>query len=362
MADKQALINFARKRAKRYGIDPDIFVAQIQQESGFKPQITSPAGAQGIAQIMPDTARGWGVDPNRPRQALDAAAKNMASYVKQYGGYENALRAYNAGPGNIKASHGFGETNAYVASILGNARKSGGGHVDTTGQQQAARTQTTFDSLLKFGQDKVGTKQSFDAAAFEQARKRALVGAFISTRRPGPVLAEVLPTEAPDPQDFIKSSVTFKPGKFGIDNQKNTTTTPAAGLSGKKIAGGKVVLAPGANRAGVPLHKDVRQFVKGVSALVGQPLTIGTGSNHSQLTVNGTESDHWRGEGADIPAQGSSLVQMGRAALIAAGMPRKQAMKATGGGYNVGSWQIIFNTNAPGWGDHTDHLHVGRRR
>jgi hypothetical protein len=216
MPDRQALVNFARRRAKRYGLNPDVFVAQINQESGFQTGRTSPAGAQGIAQITPDTAKGWGVDPNRPRQALDAAAMHMAQYVKQYGSVENALRAYNAGPGNIQASHGFGETNAYVASILGSARSHGGGKVDTTGQQQ---TQTTVNSLLKFGQDKLIDKQTFDKAAFEQARKRALVGAFISKRRPGSVLAEVLPTQAPDPRDFIQASSVFKPGGLGIDNR-----------------------------------------------------------------------------------------------------------------------------------------------
>lgn len=109
----------ARRAAKRYGIDPRIFVRQIEAESNFDPDAVSPAGASGVAQIMPATARGWGVDPMNPVAALDAAAKNMARYVKAYGGYENALRAYNAGPGAIQASRGYAETNAYVQKILG---------------------------------------------------------------------------------------------------------------------------------------------------------------------------------------------------------------------------------------------------
>ncbi len=109
----------ARRAAARYGLDPGIFERQIGAESGFNPSARSPAGALGIAQIMPATARGWGVNPLNPSQALDAAAKNMARYVKQYGGYENALRAYNAGPAAIQRSRGFRETNNYVAKILG---------------------------------------------------------------------------------------------------------------------------------------------------------------------------------------------------------------------------------------------------
>jgi hypothetical protein len=116
--------------------------------------------------------------------------------------------------------------------------------------------------------------------------------------------------------------------------------------------GGRVVLAPGADRAGVHTHRDVLQFARKVSALTGETLRIGTGTAHSRLTVNGTVSDHWRGEGADIGATGANLVKLGRAALIAAGMSPAQARKQKGGGYNIGGWQIIFATNAPGWGNH----------
>ena len=108
----------AAREARRYGLDPHIFIRQIKQESGFNPNARSPAGATGIAQIMPDTARAWGVNPNDPKAALRAAAKNMAQYVKKYGSYENALRAYNAGPGAIEKSKGYSETNHYVQTIL----------------------------------------------------------------------------------------------------------------------------------------------------------------------------------------------------------------------------------------------------
>jgi hypothetical protein len=140
------------------------------------------------------------------------------------------------------------------------------------------------------------------------------------------------------------------------------TAGSLAAPMGVSARGGRVVLAPGADRAGVHTHPDVLRFARQVSALAGQPVRISTGSAHSRLTVNGTVSDHWRGEGADIGATGARLVKLGRAALIAAGMSPAQARKAKGGGYNIGGWQIIFATNAPGWGDHTTHLHIGRRR
>src|SRR5215471_12886082 len=80
------LQDYARQAANRAGIDPDIFVRQIQQESGFNPSARSPAGAIGVAQFMPDTARGLGVDPTDPYASLDAGARLMASNLQKYGG------------------------------------------------------------------------------------------------------------------------------------------------------------------------------------------------------------------------------------------------------------------------------------
>ena len=68
-----------------------------------------------------------------PKAALNAAAKNMAAYVKKYGGYENALRAYNAGPGAIERVKGYAETNKYVSTILGGETPSTKGVGNGTG-------------------------------------------------------------------------------------------------------------------------------------------------------------------------------------------------------------------------------------
>jgi len=125
----------ARQKASKYGLLPEVFERQIGAESGFNPKALSPAGAIGIAQIMPATARGWGVNPADPIAALDASAKNMAGYVKTFLGgkapeqeadpaklrvaYEKALRAYNAGPAAVEASRKYDETNRYVQKIIG---------------------------------------------------------------------------------------------------------------------------------------------------------------------------------------------------------------------------------------------------
>jgi hypothetical protein len=112
----------ALRAAKQAGIKrPMLFVRQIAAESGMQPCAVSGAGAIGIAQIMPATARSWHVDPWSPDLALAAAAKHMARYERQYGSYRLALAAYNAGPGAVKSFGGmppYAETRSYVGKIM----------------------------------------------------------------------------------------------------------------------------------------------------------------------------------------------------------------------------------------------------
>jgi hypothetical protein len=118
----------AASYARRYGLDPEIFVRQMVQESGLNPDAVSPKGAVGIAQIMPDTARdpGFGIepisDPRDPEEALRFGAEYMRAMLDRYGDYGLALAAYNAGPGAVDKAGGipaFQETQNYVANILG---------------------------------------------------------------------------------------------------------------------------------------------------------------------------------------------------------------------------------------------------
>jgi hypothetical protein len=115
------LQDYARAAASKAGVDPEIFVRQIQQESGFNPTAKSPAGATGIAQIVPQYHPG--VDPSDPYASLDYASRLMADHLRRYGGdYAKALAAYNAGPGAVERYGGvppFEETQRYVSTILG---------------------------------------------------------------------------------------------------------------------------------------------------------------------------------------------------------------------------------------------------
>lgn len=117
------LRKLVRTEAVKNGLDPDLEEARIQQESGFQRRVTSSAGAQGVAQIMPGTAASWKVDPNDPVAAIKVSSKKMAEYTKAHGSYAKALVAYNAGPGRVGKPL-YKETANYVANISQMAGKS----------------------------------------------------------------------------------------------------------------------------------------------------------------------------------------------------------------------------------------------
>ena len=114
--------------AQKYGLDPALLKALIRQESNFDPNAGSPAGAQGLTQLMPGTARSLGVtDPHDPQQAIDGGAKYLSQQLKAFGGdVEKALAAYNAGPGAVKRYGGippYAETQNYLKKVMGYAQE-----------------------------------------------------------------------------------------------------------------------------------------------------------------------------------------------------------------------------------------------
>ncbi|PZX14185.1 transglycosylase-like protein with SLT domain [Palleronia aestuarii] len=125
MAEQVALRHAGGAGPRRAGLDALtfalVFVELVRAESGFNPRALSPKGAQGLGQLMPDTARALGVrDPWDPEQNLDGAARYLAAQLDQFGDVHLALAAYNAGPHRVTQYGGvppFRETRAYVAKI-----------------------------------------------------------------------------------------------------------------------------------------------------------------------------------------------------------------------------------------------------
>lgn len=103
------------------GLPASFLDAIIHAESNYNPKSTSKAGAQGIAQFMPETAKQYGIDPFNPDEAIPAAAKHLAALLKKYGGnFDLAAAAYNAGEGAVAKYGGvppYKETQNYVRRV-----------------------------------------------------------------------------------------------------------------------------------------------------------------------------------------------------------------------------------------------------
>ena len=111
------------RAAQRWSVSAALLAAQLYAESNFNPFARSHAGAQGIAQFMPGTARAYGLDdPFDPEQSINAQAHMMRDLLRDFSSVPLALAAYNAGPGAVRSCGcvpPYPETRAYVAKILG---------------------------------------------------------------------------------------------------------------------------------------------------------------------------------------------------------------------------------------------------
>ena len=99
--DKDQYIRGAVDAAKKHGVDPDIYLAVIQQESGFDPKAKSPTGVRGISQMTLATGKGYGInseeDRSDPMKMLDAGAAHLADLYREHGNWPAAIQAYNGG-------------------------------------------------------------------------------------------------------------------------------------------------------------------------------------------------------------------------------------------------------------------------
>lgn len=242
----------------------------------------------------------------------------------------------------------------WVKNVRAMMRQLGGGGLaagaaaagGAAGARYAGDTRKTF-------QAKVTTPGELDLGPFFQQQMMESISGG-RPQRPTDMLAnlvEYVRTTPPSPAKTTKISRAAT----------RTDALPAWAQNGGAAGGGgklgRVILPKSADRPGVRTQSDVLGFARRVAGVFGAPLRVGTGTNHSRLTVDGNVSQHWSGHAVDIPASGATLTRMGQAALIAAGMPAAQARKQRGGLYNIGGHQVIFNTTKGG--NHWNHLHLG---
>lgn len=347
----------ARAAAARYGINPDIYVAQIGAESSWNPNARSPVGAQGIAQFMPGTARGMGLaNPFDPVSALDAGARYFAQQLKTFGGsYEKALAAYNAGPGAVQKYGGippYDETQAYVKKIM-SAAGGGGGAGAVQSQYGAPPPGQTFGQVAGAALGGGGGFGGVTPAGMAKIKK--LWGQTQKEIAAGktPSLARL--------QKMVKIAT------------KNRVTTPAYDYSSMYApapqiapAGAPSSVAPGGGWGG---SEGIVRSSYGNSLPPGFSVT--SAKRERRNTKSGGVSDHWTGNknayahdigwGSSQPTPASDALA---SRIVAAfGGPADWGKKGGNfkftlpGGY---SGQVIYRSNVGG--NHWDHIHVGVRR
>jgi len=135
-ASPQSVADAINSASHRYKLDPDFVSSVVSAESGFNPQARSRKGAQGLMQLMPDTASQLGVnDPYDPAKNADGGTRYLRGLLERYNfDVPKALAAYNAGPTRVQQHNGvppYRETRRYVARIINdyNRKKIAEGYV-----------------------------------------------------------------------------------------------------------------------------------------------------------------------------------------------------------------------------------------
>lgn len=235
-----------RRIARQEGVDPPLLRALIRQESGNNRRARSPAGAIGRTQLMPGTARGLGVNPYNDTQNVRGGARYLRQQLDRFGNVRKALAAYNAGPGAVQQHGGvppYAETQTYVRNIMSDyrgrrtARGVPGGRAGRQAGRQGAQRVT-----YRPGRTELRRVMDFDQAGFEQAERRAQVGAFLArSRGTDSVLfrSGLLTTTPPSREDFTDSRLQSKiiPGRVVGTNGDTGAGDAAPPAAGRRIRG-----------------------------------------------------------------------------------------------------------------------------
>ncbi len=352
MADYRAA---ARRAATKYGIDPAIFQRQIAAESGFNPRAGSSAGARGIAQIMPGTAKAWGVNPEDPIASLDAAAKNMAGYIKKYGGWRDALVAYNAGPGRVGGALP-GETRAYISKILGGTNPTNAGANPNAANSKAPTVGSAPATPTSVGG---GTDQDSALVDSMLAARPKFDGKY----KAGGLLAAANERIATGAYGLPSAAAPKSPN--AVSSSTSSATPPPSSPSGSPKAGGG--------------YRGTQGLINSLRAIGGQALSVTSAKRNNANPHSGSRSDHDHGNkdafandlsNGSAPTKemdraafrimrslGFSTYKMGQAINTSQGV---KTLKTANGTFRV---QVIYRgTGAAFGGNHMNHVHVGAKR
>lgn len=226
----------ATQKARQYGVPVNVFLRQINQESGFRPNARSGAGAEGIAQFMPATAKGYGVDPWNPVSALDGAARMDAANLKKYGSVQSMLSVYNSGSADKWKTPGS-ETYNYVRSVLGGGMGGAGAGMPSP-QTPAATSPSGFPVQVQQQDSRQGLLQQLgkvndgDYTGFYQQLGQTLRGQQAQPIQPSPVAGQLGRDATASTMPGQQPVRGVKPGAPVARETSVSSEHPTAGLAG----------------------------------------------------------------------------------------------------------------------------------
>lgn len=342
MADLSAYDPVFEAAGREWNVDPKLLKAMATQESGGNPRAVSKAGAQGLMQIMPATAKSLGMtDPTDPVQSIYGAAKYMNEALDKEGSAEGALLYYHGGPGWRQA---YGpESKGYVPAVTAHYKA-------LTQDQGAAQPPAAQPPPAPSQPTPAPTQPTVAASAFGP-------GAFVARAAPTqpatapPATAQVSapPATAPPPVAasggqqngsplIIGDSLASKDGLGGsgvVGASPKAVLSSINALSPDQVAGRDVVLSSGAsnNPAQASLVYEQIQALKKKGA--GNVTVVGVGDRSDFGGVNDTlELVTGRAGGRFVALPAGSLsrdrvhpTRRGYNALLASVLPQKQASR-----------------------------------
>jgi hypothetical protein len=250
----------AIEMAERYNLPRNVFLSLVQQESRFRPNAVSRAGALGLGQLMPGTARDLGVDPTNPEQNLEGSARYLRQQLDRFGGDMTlALAAYNAGPRRVaeagNAIPNNAETQAYVPSVMRRAGVPGyaeGGTVTAIPVHEinvvatrlprrrtprpAPREELTADQLNAMVLDRLAARYDVAPESIMAAEARDRIGRAMGYAEGGRVNSDwsrYLPEDMPDTAfNDLQQTMTYRPlnARRLIDAGAIRITQPGSGV------------------------------------------------------------------------------------------------------------------------------------
>lgn len=349
--------------ARKYRIPPALFRALIRAESGWNPTAGSPAGARGLTQLMPATARGLGVrNITDPVQNMEGGARYLRAQLDRFKDTRLALAAYNAGPGAVQRYGGippYRETQAYVPKVLQYARQYGG-RAEAGASSSPASGPPGAPASPAPGGYRVDAPQVDGArllALLQQTSQRALQG-----QMPGQDFTRALNALARDASrapTITQVGEAVADAQGGIPGGGNFDPRATYGFPTGGVDSGRVLIGGEGGNWGGSLPRALA-----VANAIG--VTPSSQKRSRKLTASGNPSDHWTGSttsyAVDMPAQGAGDARFRQIMQYLARLSGNPAIARLQPGrwqnVNVGGYRYQVGWRTPG---HYGHLHVGVR-